>query len=83
MATDGQNDLPNSNDTVVPDPKETTPEPEKIPPVVTSPVQADDNIKSALDELRSRVDELTESIAHVTGESDSKPTKRPWTHWGH
>lgn len=67
---------------VVPDAEETTPDKEVIPPVVND--EPEDDIRSIVNEVRTRVDELTEAVASLApnGPVDTKPVKKPWTHWG-
>lgn len=69
------------------EPEETAPTPES-PPAVTPPQQANDDLRSLLNELSSRVEVLSETVTGIVESGntstspDSTPVKKPWTQWG-
>jgi len=58
-----------------------TGETEITPPPVAKP--EGDDIRDIVNNLATKVDELSTKVLEMTTvEHDSKPTNRPWTHWG-
>lgn len=81
---DDEKDTP-VKDAVPTKPEETAPTTE-TPPAVTPPAQASDDVRTAIAQIDSKVEELsgivTGLLATGSGQQDSTPVRRPWTHWG-
>lgn len=82
MADDDDKPEKDIKETVVPDPEETTPEPHVTPQAVND--KPDDDIRELVEGVMKRVDDLAETVSTVVQrvEPDTRPVKRPWTHWG-
>lgn len=63
-------------------PEDTTPAPEAVPP--TANTDADKDLRSIVEGLSETVQGLAETVNTIVAKAspDSRPVKRPWTHWG-
>ncbi len=65
-----------------------TPEPEKEietpPPPPPPPSNDDGSLKETVEKLSETVASLVETVSQIVVKSDpdTRPVKRPWTHWG-
>lgn len=69
---------------VVPEEKETTPNPEVAPPAVAPPNESKTNLEDTVNHIATQVAELTQIVSGVVAKADpdTTPVRRPWTHWG-
>jgi hypothetical protein len=83
------------NEVMEDDEKETTPPtpapeakpeptPNPTPPPAPEPRNDNEGIKETVDKLSETVASLVETVSQIVTKSDpdTKPVKRPWTHWG-
>jgi hypothetical protein len=64
------------------DPPTPPPTPAPTPPPTPAPTPPPTDNTSLLQSLQNTVTSLMETVTKLTDQKDTRPVRKPWTHWG-